>query len=841
MCIFARHDVTRDPPFTRLDLVSCRNVLIYFGRALQDRLIRMFHYALQPSGFLVLGGSESVGQYSDLFGPVDKKNRIFAKRPTGGTTPLAFGDMARPGLTWSPRPVVPRDWESAPPFDAAREADRMVATAYAPASVVVRGDLRIVHFRGETARYLAHGTGGASLDAVQMAREGLKGPLQAAVAEARERGHGVRRRGVRVRAPEGRLSVDLQVMPFVSPEGEEYYLVSFEEAEAPAALSAEADEEAGAPSDELGQLRQELDSTREHMHTLVVDRERANEELRAAYEELQSSNEELQSINEELETAKEELQSTNEELMTVNEELQRRNDELTQTHDDLTNLLMSANIPILMLDSELRIRRFTPGIEEVASIMPQDIGRPIGHIRLRVALPDLEELVMRSIEELTTQEHEIKAENGRWYSLRIRPYKTGDQRIQGAVLSFVDIDTATRNLALMRETATLNEARSVVGVALSSSSTMEELLHQTMAAGESIGADSAFFAAPAGGGWQIAQVQALPKDMTHAIVDGEDLPFPSDRAGVVEWPRSGSARRPRFLGDLPVISSLILPLAVAGEPAGLLVFNRHSPGDFTAGQVDFGEKMVEIVSLAMDNLRLRQAEHQMADALRLRLRPSLIDIPGFVVGCAYRMAAQIEQVGGDFADIFPLEGGLVGILVGDATGKGVPATSEVETLRGMIRALTTYRPSPAFVLTEVDKILVEQHAGPMAAIFLAILDPTTGAIRYANSGHPEAVFCGEECSSDEIPHTPPLGAMPNVDRPEFERVLGPGEDLVVYTDGVTEARNAEGLFGETRLLQLLEARRGEDPQVIADALVGAAIEFGGELRDDLVVLVLRRK
>jgi two-component system, chemotaxis family, CheB/CheR fusion protein len=450
ICIFATHDVTRDPPFTRLDLITCRNVLIYFGQPLQDRLISVFHYALSSGGFLVLGPSESVGKHAGLFELLDKKQKVYSRKPGRAQLPV---DLAVPrtvtavpaGASGHPNPVTPATEPQ--PFDSQREADRVIATAYAPASIVIRRDYQILHFRGETDGYLSHPTGIASVNALQIVREGLGIPLRGAVEKAAAMQERVTRSDVGFRGKDGPATIELEVIPFASPAGEEFFLVSFhdrhEVADEPGGKKQKADRAAA----ETRTYRAELDAVRDHLEAVIRDKDASNEELRAAYEEIQSSNEELQSINEELETAKEELQSINEELSTVNEELQLRNAELVEAHDDLSNLLNSIPIPIILLDGNLRIRRFTAGIEAVANIIASDIGRPVTDIRMKVPVPDIEGSVLQAVTEVRLLEQEVRDEWGHWWSLRIAPYKTGSMRIAGAVLSFIDIDEVKKNLA----------------------------------------------------------------------------------------------------------------------------------------------------------------------------------------------------------------------------------------------------------------------------------------------------------------------------------------------------------------------------------------------------------
>ena len=449
LCVFARQDLTRDPPFSKLDIVVCRNVLIYLSQPLQRRLMSVFHYALKPNGFLVLGSAETVGTQGDLFAVVEKKHRIYVKKHA-----LTRADMEfRPSETPSVRIELPRRGAGpARTFDAAQEVSRILLDRYAPAGVLVDPDLKIVHFRGNTGLYLEPPQGEADLHVLKMAREGLLHGLRSALHEVRKSAGPVRKDGLRVRSNGSMRDVNLEVIP-VSERGGGHVLVLFEDVTA--GSGGHGDERKRARSKSPGTkrtkhdpriygLEQELAASRDYLQSIIQDLEAANEELQSANEEILSSNEELQSTNEELDTAKEELQSTNEELNTVNEELHGRNEELSRLNSDLVNLLGSVQIAIVMVASDLRIRRFTPMAEKVLNLIPTDIGRPISDIKPNIACPDLEQLIARSIDTVTTQELEVEDRQGRSFTLRIRPYKNVDNRIDGAVLALFELDAGRR-------------------------------------------------------------------------------------------------------------------------------------------------------------------------------------------------------------------------------------------------------------------------------------------------------------------------------------------------------------------------------------------------------------
>jgi two-component system CheB/CheR fusion protein len=452
LCVFARQDLTKDPPFSRLDLILCRNVLIYMDVVLQQRLISVFHYALNPHGFLVLGQAETVGSQVGLFSLADKKFRIYRKK-VAPRTPVAMSVDYTPGL---PKKRMLR--QDVPQSDKAlqSEVSRIIVDRYAPPGVIVDSDLQIVQFRGQTGAYLEPAPGEASLNLLKMAREGLLYGLRTALHSARKSNGPVRKVGLRVKAARGGWKpVNLDIIPLTSA-GRPHYLVLFHEP----GRRGESDEATEQPStakpspqqrqSQVDLLERELAASREYLQSIIQELEAANEELQSANEEIVSSNEELQSTNEELDTAKEELQSTNEELNTLNEELHGRNEELSRVNSDLVNLIGSVQIAIVIISSDLRIRRFTPMAEKVLNLIPGDLDRPIGHIKPNIDCPDLEQLIFESIDSVAPVEREVRDRSGRWYSLRIRPYKSVENKIDGAVLTLFDVDVPKRSEQRMR-------------------------------------------------------------------------------------------------------------------------------------------------------------------------------------------------------------------------------------------------------------------------------------------------------------------------------------------------------------------------------------------------------
>jgi len=440
MCIFARQNVVTDPPFSNLDLVSCRNVLIYLGPPLQRRVMPVFHYALKPNAFLVLGASETIGGFADLFALFDKKTKVYTRKDTRVRPPVSFETVAKGHHVLPPTAPPP------PPIsDVQKHADRILLNHYSPAGVVVNRDMEVLQFRGHTGAFLEHPHGDASLDLLKMAREDLMLDLRAAVGKAIRNNVRTRQTGVRVKKNGGFLDVTIEVVPFAIPPSEKsnYYLVLFQSTPVGELLRPGKRKRArrsdGAQESEIKRLREELASTRESVQAMVEEHEATNEELRSANEEIMSSNEELQSTNEELETAKEELQSTNEELTTLNDELESRNRELSVTNNDLQNVLSSINIPIVILGSDLKIRRFNAPAQKAFNLIPTDRNRPFTDIHVPLPVSNLKTVIAEVIDHLGVKELELQDPEGHWWLLRIRPYRTVDHKIDGAVLVLLDI------------------------------------------------------------------------------------------------------------------------------------------------------------------------------------------------------------------------------------------------------------------------------------------------------------------------------------------------------------------------------------------------------------------
>jgi two-component system, chemotaxis family, CheB/CheR fusion protein len=437
MVVFAPHDLLRDPPFSRLDLVSCRNFLIYLEPDAQQRIIALCHFALRQGGHLFLGNAETIGRHEDLFETVSKKWRIY--RRVGSTRhdlveyPPPRGRSEQRTME-TPSPLAPE-----PGATAAQIARRALLERYAPASVLIDQKGRVLYFHGTTRDYLENPPGEPTRDLLTMARDGLAARLRAAIREASKENRSVTV-NARIRESDAGRSVAMTVMPLpASPQGN-LLLVSFAPAvPQPDSIPSSTHEDAGDASSGERALQEELRAVRAELQNTIEFQETTNEELKAANEEATSMNEELQSTNEELETSKEELQSFNEELNTVNSQLQHKIGELESTTNDLNNLLAGSETAALFLDEKFRIRWFAPATRDLFDLVASDIGRPIAHMARKFADDNLLQDAETVLKKLSAIEAEVLSDAGRWYVRRVLPYRTQDNRIVGVVVTFSDI------------------------------------------------------------------------------------------------------------------------------------------------------------------------------------------------------------------------------------------------------------------------------------------------------------------------------------------------------------------------------------------------------------------
>jgi two-component system CheB/CheR fusion protein len=473
MCIFAQHNVLNDPPFSQMDLICCRNLLIYLEPILQNKVISLFHYATRMDGFLMLGTSEGIGSASNLFSTVDRTYKIYSKRGTSGRQRVTFslnraGDRPEYGAVRTP--LRPPD-SSSNYLEAQKEFDRRLVTTFAPATVFVNEELEIVHTRGNVSRYLKLSPGRASLNILKMAREALLIEMRNALGRAKKEGVTVRKKGIALKNVNGEGNDDasgdengtgddgqrqarlvgFDVMPLrLGQTKEQYFMIVFHEegvlgvAERKTKDSRSERKAIEVSNARVTKLEQELAATKEYLQSVIESQEAMNEELQSANEEILSSNEELQSTNEEMETAKEELQSANEELSTVNDELRNRNSDVSIANNDLTNLLSSIDLTVVMLGPDATIRRFTPLAQKTLGLIPTDVGRPFLNINPGVTIPNLQQMVLQVIGNAQLIEKEIPTQDGKGYQLRILPYRTAEGKHEGAVVTLTEVFSVVR-------------------------------------------------------------------------------------------------------------------------------------------------------------------------------------------------------------------------------------------------------------------------------------------------------------------------------------------------------------------------------------------------------------
>lgn len=451
LCIFSPHSVIRDPPFSRIDLISCRNLLIYFGLEVQGQVIPTFHYALRPEGYLFLGTSENITPYGELFTPVEKKHRIFRRSsnmtPAIGL-PLALSRL-RPGHATEHHPRKSNLGGMA----LRQTVESQVLDQFAPPYVVVNQEGDVVLYSGRTGKYLEAAHGMPTRQILAIARKGLRLDLRSVLREVVETGRAVTREGLAVEGDDGRVQV---IMLTVAPAGhldgsERLFLVLFAD-QGPSLSREEAASRSSAPADDAAlHLETELRDTRERLQSLIEEYETALEELKSANEELVSVNEELQSTNEELEASKEELQSINEELHSLNGDLKVKIELLDRANSDLQNLFESTEIATVFLDRALMIRSFTPAVAKVFNVLPGDRGRPITDLSSRFSLPDLSRDIAAVLAGHEPIERRVAPEDSEvHYLVRLGPYRNADQQTEGVVITFVDVTSLTRAEARQR-------------------------------------------------------------------------------------------------------------------------------------------------------------------------------------------------------------------------------------------------------------------------------------------------------------------------------------------------------------------------------------------------------
>ncbi len=450
--IFSTHNILKDPPFSNLDLLSCRNLLIYLTAETQKSLLPIFHFSLKPGRLMFLGTSEGIGRFSELFQPLSKKWKIYRRLEVTDNLQSIIGPLNKRVFANQADSQIIGDIDMEKQITLAELTSKFLVRNYAPACAVIsrKGDIQYIH--GHTGKYLEPAAGQPNMNIQAMARQGIQLELRAAISAAVASGTKVCKEGIRLRANGNIQLLNLTVQPLGSAGlAADFLVVVFEDlavAETPKSTKKSGQKEREVI---VKDLELELEKISKQHQSDIEEIEAYNEELKSYNEELQSANEELQSTNEELESSREEHQSMNEELMTVNAELQGKIDELSDVHNDMRNFLNSTEIATIFVDQKLNIKRFTPSAVKIANLIPTDVGRPLAHVVLNIDYPDLVEVTGQVIDTLKPREIEVSTRTGEWFQLRVLPYRTIDNLISGAVLTFSSIDTQKKTQNQLQE------------------------------------------------------------------------------------------------------------------------------------------------------------------------------------------------------------------------------------------------------------------------------------------------------------------------------------------------------------------------------------------------------
>ena len=443
MVIFAPQNLIMDPPFTKMDFVSCRNLLIYLSPELQKKLLPLFHYSLNPGGVLFLGNSETIGEFTDFFAPLDDKARLFRRNDFHcGTKPVEFPPAFVPVLH-APQPPK----ASKPAVNLQSLADQLLLQKYSPPAVLVNDKGDILYISGRTGKYLEPAAGKANWNIFAMAREGLRYELNGLFQKALRQKDAVTLKNVAVRTNGEMQAVDITVQTIAEPEAlrGSVMIVFTDVATPPEAKVSGKAKRSSAAGTALAQMEQELQQARQEVQI-------ARDEMQIFQEEARSANEEMQSTNEELQSTNEELQSTNEEMQTLNHELNAKVDDLSRANNDMKNLLDSTELTTLFLDNALNVRLFTTGSNKIFKLIRGDVGRPITDIASDLFYPELADDAREVLRTLLSHEKEVTTRDGRWFLVRIMPYRTLENMIDGVVITFMDITVSKKLEAELRKT-----------------------------------------------------------------------------------------------------------------------------------------------------------------------------------------------------------------------------------------------------------------------------------------------------------------------------------------------------------------------------------------------------
>ncbi len=860
--VFAPQDLTADPPFTRMDIVSCRNLLIYFGPELQKKVIPIFHYALNPRGVLFLGTAEGIGGFDELFSTIDGKCKVYRRNDSVATRTQLMEIPSRAPFALAHKSQKLETEVTTVVGEALR---RTLLERYAPPSVVVNASGDILLVSGKTGKYLEPAEGKANWTVSAMAREGLRLELPGAIHRASTHKTEVVLNGLSVKTNGDYQVVNVTVRPLQQPDNEgELLVVTFEDAVPPETVetATKSSDDSDATNTELNR---ELSHTKERLQATLEEMDSTSEELKSSNEELQSTNEELQSTNEELTTSKEEMQSLNEELVTLNTELQSKVYDVTALNNDIVNLMNSTQVATIFLDVELRIKRFTPAVVGTFNLRTIDVGRPITDITQILRYETIEQDVHEVLDTLTPHERQVESNDGRWFIMRIMPYLALGNVIDGVVITFGDITQLKHWEQMLLKSGSLSRALNVIHVAINSSLDFDKVMRTVVVkAAEAIGVELGMIVVCEDDQWVVRYVSDKEKLQLGVRFTAEQAPYHALISETTEPTAiNDTSKDPGICSemckDYGMQSILGIPLLAVGKLLGVLsLVSTSNPITFTDADLDFAHKLGLAVSLALTNSRLYESERQAkleAEMARLILVEdhSLLQktlLPGKPHETAgYKLAARFiagavgKSIGGDFYDVFETEDGRTAILIGDVSGKGIEAAALANSIRSTVRAFAYDLGDPAQALTHANAVI---NQSPMSEHFatalLAVLDPETGEFTYANAGHPPTMVRRASGKVDLLNYGQfPIGVAGQVDYQQYESNLAAGDLLVMYTDGISEARSASKMFDIEGITSTLEKCRHYPPEKTLETLFEAALDLcGGLLADDAAVVIIER-
>ena len=860
--VFAPQDLIADPPFTKMNMISCRNLLIYFSPELQRKVLPVFHYALKPNGILFLGMAEGIGRFEELFSTIDNKWKVFKRRETVLNRATLMDIPFRAPFVEA---LKFEDVEEESTVNIKKALQQSLLVQYAPPAVVVTANGDIVLISGKTGKYLEPAEGMANWNISVMAREGLRLELPGAIHKSAKHKMAVSFKGLDVKTNGNYQKVDVTVSPLLQPNGaDELFVITFSDVVFPET----SDISTGSltkPNARNIELEKELAYTKDRMNATLEDMASTSEELKSANEELQSTNEEMQSSNEELTTSKEELESLNEELITLNNELQSKADDLTALNNDIVNLMNGTQVATIFLDNDLRIKRFTPAVVGTFNLRSIDIGRPITDITQNLIYMTIEQDVNNVLNSLTAYEHQVESNDGRWFIMRIMPYLTLDNVIDGVVITFSDITQPKHLETALLRSESLSRALNVIHVAISSTNDFSSVMRSVVVeAAEAVGVDLGMITMYEDGLWVVRYVSDEEKLSAGLRFTAVQTPYhllisETSQPTAINNTREDTRISSEMCDDYGMRSLLGIPLIAGKELLGVLsLVSTEKLVTFADDDIACAHKMGLAVSLALISSRLFEAERQAKlDAEVVRkllaedhsmLQQALLPgephiTPGYHLATKFVTGAAGKQVGGDFYDVFETEDGRIAILIGDVSGKGVESAAMAAATRSTVRAFAYDFGDPAQALNHTNVVIgqsiIHEH---FATAFIAVLDPASGRFSYSSAGHPPTLVRRSDGTVNLLnTGSFPIGVVNNAEYKIYESILAVGDKLVMYTDGISESHTGLLIYDTEDIVATLREQGNMTAEETLESLFNAATKAGGgHLSDDAAVIIVER-